>query len=287
MAAFDSPLTRLEGMLKEIVGEISGTDSNDEIYDSIQELWKKELTRPKRKGKNANGSDWYGKAYEYWEDEETCPLSDDGVLQGYGHLTLTDCRDSNEFLNKIQVLRPGIEFTQAADCGAGIGRVTKHFLLSRFAMVDLVEQSPRLLAASEAYIGEASVRTRRINIGLQDFEPSPGSYDVIWIQWVIGHVHDIDCIRFFERCKAGLRPHGVVILKDNTSEDWTFVVDKSDSSVSRAPAYIILLAKLAGLTLLLKEKQKDFPEDLFPVYMFAFAPTTSEIAVPVDSGTCS
>jgi len=280
MAAFDSPLVKLEGMLKEIVGEISGTDSNDEFYDSIQDLWKKELSRPKKKGKN---SDWYGKAYEYWEDEETCPLSDDGVLQGYGHLTVADCSHSNEFLDKVSVLRPGLEFLRAADCGAGIGRVTKNFLLSRFAMVDLVEQSPRLLAASEAYIGEASVRTTRINIGLQDFEPGPESYDVIWIQWVIGHVHDVDCIRFFERCRAGLKPAGVVILKDNTSEDWTFVVDKSDSSVSRAPAYIILLAKLAGLTLLLQEKQKGFPEDLYPVYMFAFAPTPPLVALPVDS----
>eukprot|EP01036_Dinobryon_divergens_P043180 gene43180-57456_t len=100
----------------------------------------------------------------------------------------------------------------------------------------------------------------------QDFAPAPNTYDVIWIQWVIGHIHDIDCMRFFERCAAGLKPNGVVILKDNTTEDWTFVVDKTDSSVSRAPAYITLLAKLSGLTLLLEARQKDFPTELFPVH---------------------
>ena len=50
---------------------------------------------------------------------------------------------------------------------------------------------------------------------MQDFEPARGSYDVIWIQWVIGHLHDLDCIRFFRRCAAGLTPHGVIVLKDN------------------------------------------------------------------------
>lgn len=56
---------------------------------------------------------------------------------------------------------------QWADCGAGIGRVSKHLLLPRCAAVHLVEQSPRLLNASEAYIGPDAARTSKINIGLQ------------------------------------------------------------------------------------------------------------------------
>jgi protein N-terminal methyltransferase len=48
------------------------------------------------------------------------------------------------------------------DCGAGIGRVSKHFLLPRCAHVDLIEQSPRLLASSREYIGPESSRTSAI-----------------------------------------------------------------------------------------------------------------------------
>jgi hypothetical protein len=55
----------------------------------------------------------------------------------------------------------------AADCGAGIGRVSKHLLLPRCEAVHLVEQSPRLLGASAEYIGPDAARTTRINIGLQ------------------------------------------------------------------------------------------------------------------------
>ena len=39
--------------------------------------------------------------------------------------------------------------------------------------------------------------------GLQDFEPKPEEYDVIWSQWVLGHLTDDHLVEFFQRCKAG------------------------------------------------------------------------------------
>ena len=73
-------------------------------------------------------------------DPANCPVSDDGVLQGYGVLTPLDARDSNLFLDCLVAKHPSMRFDRVADCGAGIGRVTKHLLLSRFGLVDLVEQ---------------------------------------------------------------------------------------------------------------------------------------------------
>ena len=65
---------------------------------------------------------------------------------------------------------------------------------------------------------------------------------------VIGHIADVDCVHFLRRCAEGLRPGGVVVLKDNTAGDqWTFVVDRSDSSMSRSLPFLKLLFKLAGL----------------------------------------
>jgi protein N-terminal methyltransferase len=78
---------------------------------------------------------------------------DNGVLGGYGRLTPLDVRDSNMFLDQLQVKLPGLRFDRAADCGAGIGRVTKHLLLPRCGHVDLYEQSPRLTAAVPEYVG--------------------------------------------------------------------------------------------------------------------------------------
>lgn len=39
-----------------------------------------------------------------------------------------------------------------ADCGAGIGRVTKNLLLPLFDTVDLVEQNPDFLERAKDYI---------------------------------------------------------------------------------------------------------------------------------------
>ncbi|CAM9338075.1 unnamed protein product, partial [Ectocarpus fasciculatus] len=201
--------------------DISGTDSGDTIFSSVSDLWDKEFKRKKGAADLDSASkekmpDWYQKGYDYWESEENCPVSDDGVLGGFGCLTAVDTRDSNVFLDELlREHRPELVFNKAAgsskayivtssDCGAGIGRVSKNLLLPRCAHVDLVEQSPRLLRASAAYLGPDASRTSLLNIGLQDFKPAPNTYDLIWIQWVIGHLDDLDFVQFFRRCVAGL-----------------------------------------------------------------------------------
>jgi protein N-terminal methyltransferase len=198
----------LEEMLIAACGPISGCDSDDKDYTSIQDLWNSELNR------------WYENAQEFWDDPEKCPITDDGVLQGYGKLTPVDTKGSNAFLDKMLTKEPTLQFDRVADCGAGVGRVTKNLLLARFKHVDLIEQSPRLSAATAKYIGAGPEDAKRITCivqGLQDFAPAPNTYDVIWIQWVIGHLHDLDTIRFFRRCAAGLKPNGLIVLKDNVS----------------------------------------------------------------------
>ncbi len=83
MSAFTSTITvkNIEEMLTATIGEISGTDTNDEVYSSIVDLWKTELKRKKAKKEipvlNTNNEVvWYSKAYDYWENEANCPLSD-------------------------------------------------------------------------------------------------------------------------------------------------------------------------------------------------------------------
>lgn len=51
-------------------------------------------------------------------------------------------------------------------------------------MVDVTED---FLVKAKTYLGEEGKRVRNyFCCGLQDFSPEPNSYDVIWIQWVIG-----------------------------------------------------------------------------------------------------
>jgi len=244
----------IEEMLKSVLGKISGTDSMEREYSSVTQLWHEQLSKPglgasalHNSGKDLN---WYTHAYSYWENEANCPVTDDGVLGGYGVLTPADTRDSNAFLRALRAKRPQLCLNRAADLGAGCGRVSKNFLLPNFAEVHLFEQSPRLVQGVMAYVGAPDNERITCHVQvLQDFKPAPRSYDVIWIQWVIGHLHDLDYIAFLRQCAAGLREGGVICLKDNCTEDATFSLDLEDSSVARHPEYHRLLMHLAGLNI--------------------------------------
>lgn len=60
------------------------------------------------------------------------------------------------------------------------------------------------LAKAKTYLGEEGRRVRNyFCCGLQDFSPEPGSYDVIWIQWVIGEAPG---------CAHSAHPAGSAIL---------------------------------------------------------------------------
>jgi protein N-terminal methyltransferase len=70
----------------------------------------------------------------------------------------------------------------------------------------LVEQNPDFLKEAEmSYMGGLKDRVSKyIPVGLQDFVPEEGKYDLIWCQWVLGHLTDEDFVSFFQRCKKVL-----------------------------------------------------------------------------------
>jgi len=42
-------------------------------------------------------------------------------------------------------------------------------------------------------------------MGLQQFVPEEGRYDLIWVQWVALYLHDDDFIAFLKRGTKGLK----------------------------------------------------------------------------------
>lgn len=95
---------------------------------------------------------------------------------------------------------------RALDCGAGYGRVTKSVLLKMFDRVDIADNAENLLAAARANIGADFKRVERSYlVRLEDFVPESGrQYDVIWLEWVIGHLLDDNLISFLSKLKTSL-----------------------------------------------------------------------------------
>ncbi|XP_005413683.1 PREDICTED: N-terminal Xaa-Pro-Lys N-methyltransferase 1 isoform X3 [Chinchilla lanigera] len=210
---------------------------------------------------------FYSRAALYWKQ---VPPTVDGMLGGYGHISSIDLSSSRKFLQRFLregPNRPGTSY--ALDCGAGIGRITKRLLLPLFEVVDMVDVTEDFLAKAKTYLGEEGKRVRNyFCCGLQDFSPEPGSYDVIWIQWVIGHLTDQHLAEFLRRCQRGLRPNGLIVIKDNMAQEGV-ILDDVDSSVCRGLEVVRRIVHSAGLRLLAEERQENLPDEIYHVYSLA------------------
>jgi protein N-terminal methyltransferase len=108
----------------------------------------------------------------------------DGVLGGFGHLDTDDILESRQFLKSLKVTN----FERSVDCGGGIGRVAKHLLIPLFKKVDLVEPTKNLIDAARVFV-DSDKLDKLYMVGLESFV-FEHKYDVIWVQWCIGHLTD-------------------------------------------------------------------------------------------------
>jgi len=241
-----------------------GSDTQGGKYSSIQDFWVSELGKPDEDNKEIT---WYPKAIDYWNG---VPATIDGMMGGLTEISKRDLRTSHDFLKyfldgKCPGRKPTAT-TRALDCGAGIGRVTSNLLLPLFDTVDLVEQSDKFVEEAKRSIKSSKMGTFYVS-GLQGFT-FEYKYDVIWIQWVIGHLHDADLVQFILKCKQALAPNGLLCIKDNTCENG-FVFDKEDSSVTRSDKHLRALFAQVELAVVKVLLQPNFPKKLFPVRIYA------------------
>lgn len=209
---------------------------------------------------------FYTRAKSYWA---SIPPTIDGVLGGFGHISETDIDGSKSFLDEILAFKNPPATKIALDCGAGIGRVSKYVLIPRFEKVDLVDQDEKFLTNAKEFIGKDMAKVGSMyQSGLQNFKPDK-HYDVIWCQWVIGHIKDYDLIDFLERCRMSLNKHGVIVVKDNIATSTVLEYDENDSSVTRPLKLLEILFEQAKLRTVKTVVQKGFPDHIYPVHSFA------------------
>lgn len=175
-----------------------------------------------------------------------------GMLGGYPQISRVDLQGSAAFLAKLRRLSPSPSsrepLARAADCGAGIGRVTLGFLAKTCQIVDVVEPVEKFVAEVRDGEGFAALRAEGrlgelFTLGLQDWRPEAGRYDLIWNQWCVGHLRDGELVEYLRRCGAGVNRGGWVVVKENLSTGGEDVYDALDSSVTR---WVIRLWYLVG-----------------------------------------
>ncbi|XP_075480383.1 alpha N-terminal protein methyltransferase 1 [Primulina tabacum] len=255
-----------------------GIDSDGREFKNAQEMWREEVGEadPLKK------SQWYSQGVGYWQGVEATM---DGVMGGYANINEADIVASEAFLKTILSEKfphgsRGLNLV-ALDCGSGIGRISKNLLIKYFNEVDLLEPVAHFLDAARINLAPESLivaeEHRAVNffdVPLQEFTPEAERYDVIWVQWCIGHLSDDDFVSFFKRATVGLKLGGLFVLKENVARSG-FVLDKEDKSVTRSHLYFKQLFKQCGLNIYRMKDQKGFPDGLFPVKMYALTGESS------------
>lgn len=234
---------------------------------------------------------------QYWNSVSS---DVDGMLGGYPQVSRIDLQGSSNFLTKLRrgrsqaTKQPLPPMERVADCGAGIGRITKGLLLPVTKRVDIVEPVKKFtdelvqaLGNGEyAGDGEGKEGTGQVgevmNLGLQDWRPEHGTYDLIWNQWCVGHLTDAELVTYLQRCAAGLKQtkegedssKAWIVVKENLSTDIQHkdIYDEEDSSVTRSDDKFRRLFQKAGLKIVATEQQKGMPKELYPVRIYALRP---------------
>lgn len=239
---------------------IKGEDSQGVVYDSLENMWTSEIGSDSTKREK-----WYKQGVDYWINTDA---TIDGVLGGYGAISDIDIQGSREFLLSL----PNIDFNgAAADCGAGIGRISQQLLCPLFKKVDVVDPVPKYIETAKEKLANTTSQNRFFVKGLEEWEPDASFYSVIWCQWVMPCLIDDDLVTFLKRCIPSLAANGVIIAKENTSRDG-FILDREDTSITRTDRQYRNIFAKAGLQIVAEKLQVGFPRTLFPVRMYVLRP---------------
>lgn len=200
-------------------------------------------------------------AIAYWSSTEA---TIDGVLGGFPQVSRIDLQGSSNFFAKLRrgskQLAPGQKLDRVCDCGAGIGRITDGFLSKIADVVDIVEPVKSFTNQIKAdNVG------RIFNLGIEDWDPQAercGPYDLIWIQWCLSQITDLQTISFLQRLVLVLRVGGHIVVKENISSHpaGSDIFDEVDSSVTRTDIKLRQLFAKSGLKIVATELQRGFPQ---------------------------
>lgn len=222
----------------------------------------------------------HAESLKYWN---SVPATTGSMLGEFPSVSRIDLQGSKTFLAKIRRLIPGVQsegkFHQGVDCGAGVGRVTEGFLSHVCDVVDAVEPVAKFTQVmKDSQLKRDGILGTIYTRGLENWTPEK-KYDLIWVQWCVGHLTDSQLIDYTVRCRKALTETGLMVLKENLSTHFSGqdMYDSEDSSVTRTDAKFRQVFEAAGMEIVKSELQKGFPPsfNLLPVQFYALRPKTT------------
>lgn len=155
----------------------------------------------------------------------------------------------------------------------------EHVFVKYFQQTDLLEPLPHLMMTCKENLAGVSHKIGHyFETGMESFNLT-NSYDLIWFQWVVGHLTDYDMVSLLKRCSEALNPgvnldqQGFIVVKENIpSFSEGFFYDKEDCTVMRGNEYFEKIFEKAELALVISEQFVEFPDDCMPVMKYVLRP---------------
>ena len=109
---------------------VSGSDDCGNRFPSLVELWAEQA---------AERTAYYAANQTFWDEDGYAGSTDEEAMIGDATTSATDVEHSLKLIDELRAKHPSLLLRSALDCGAGVGRVTKHVLLKRCEHVCLLE----------------------------------------------------------------------------------------------------------------------------------------------------
>ena len=114
--------------------------------------------------------------------------------------------------------------------------MTTGLLLPLAKTVDIIEPIAKFTEKLSSTPGVGRV----FKVGLEEWQPDEDGeqavqkYDIIWIQWCVGHLTDDQLVAYLVQCKKVLESErGIIVVKENQSTGGMDLFDPEDSCVTR------------------------------------------------------
>ena len=215
--------------------------------------------------------EFYDRNAKYWADGGCGGKTDNEAMVGDGG-GIEDGEEGLAFLDMLIARMPALPRGHAIDLGAGVGRVTKLVLLKRYDEVRLVEADEGWSKRSRVYLGrKRASRCTFMHERLDDITTGDvrdwGFADLVWIQWTLQYLTDVDAVECLRTLAGGLGPNGVLVVKENRpygkAREDRFQMEIPDMSVNqryditRPDAHHRRLFQMAGLIVNCVEKGEE------------------------------
>jgi len=92
-------------------GDSSSSSSSSDDYDDKAVAAAASSSKQEQEQEQEDGKPpaWYSQAFDYWEAEQNCPATVDGVLGGFGHVSPKDIAGSQAFVARLRVALPNLK----------------------------------------------------------------------------------------------------------------------------------------------------------------------------------